>query len=38
MAILMLALVGLLVVAGGVDSRPRDIERPTRWWPAAPRD
>jgi hypothetical protein len=32
-------LIALCLVGGflGVDSRPRDIERPTRWWPAARR-
>ncbi|HKB17868.1 MAG TPA: hypothetical protein VKF28_02455 [Candidatus Dormibacteraeota bacterium] len=29
---------GLLATVGGVDSRPVDADRPTRWWPATPRD
>jgi hypothetical protein len=38
MVILLLALGGLLIAVGGADSRPQDIERPTHWWPATPRD
>jgi hypothetical protein len=38
MAILLLALVGLLVLTSGADSRPLDVERRTTWWPATPRD
>ncbi len=30
--------IGLLATVGGVDSRPVDADRPTRWWPATPRD
>lgn len=30
--------IGLLAMAGGVDSRPVDADRPTRWFPATPRD
>jgi hypothetical protein len=29
---------GLLATVAGVDSRPVDADRPTRWWPATPRD
>jgi len=29
---------GLLATVCGVDSRPVDADRPTRWWPATPRD
>ena len=38
MVILILVLGGLLLAAGGADSRLLDIERPTPWWPATPRD
>jgi len=38
MVILILVLGGLLSAAGGADSRPLDIERPTPWWPATPRE
>jgi hypothetical protein len=33
-------LVALCLAAGflGVDSRPVETERPTRWWPATPRN
>jgi hypothetical protein len=35
-----LVFAALCLAAGfwGADSRPKDIERPTRWWPAARRD
>jgi hypothetical protein len=34
-----LILIALCLAGGflGADSRPADIERPTRWWPAARR-
>ena len=34
-----LIITALCLAAGfwGVDSRPQDLERPTRWWPATPR-
>jgi hypothetical protein len=38
---LTVALLVLLAMAAdrwGVDSRPADVDRPTRWWPATPRD
>ena len=38
MVILLLALGGLLIAFGGADSRPQDIERPTPWWSATPRE
>jgi hypothetical protein len=38
MAVLMLVLLALITARWGVDSRPIDAERPTRWWPAIPRD
>jgi hypothetical protein len=38
MTVLMLVLLALLAARWGVDSRPLDIDRPTRWWPATPRD
>jgi hypothetical protein len=36
--VLILVLLAMLAAGWGVDSRPLDIERPTRWWPATPRD
>jgi hypothetical protein len=35
----MLILIALCLAAGfwGVDSRPLEYDRPTRWWPAGPR-
>ena len=42
MEVLMTLLVALAMVVlaakWGVDSRPLDADRPTRWWPATPRD
>ncbi len=38
MTVLVLVLVALLAAGYGVDSRPVDADRPTRWWPATPRD
>jgi hypothetical protein len=38
MAVLLLILLAMLAMRWGVDSRPVDAERPTRWWPATPRD
>jgi hypothetical protein len=38
MALLMLLLLALCAWRWGVDSRPTDTDRPTRWWPATPRD
>ena len=38
MAVLILVLVAMCVAKWGVDSRPIDAERATRWWPATPRD
>jgi hypothetical protein len=38
MALLMLVLLALCAGRWGVDSRPTDADRPTRWWPATPRD
>jgi len=31
-------LLAMLAAKWGVDSRPLDADRPTRWWPATPRD
>ena len=36
--ILTLGLFAMCAAQWGVDSRPVDAERPTRWWPATPRD
>ena len=33
-----MCVLGLLATICGVDSRPVDADRPTRWWPATPRD
>ena len=30
--------IGAMAWAGDVDSRPVDADRPTRWFPATPRD
>jgi hypothetical protein len=38
MTVLILVLLAMLAARWGVDSRPLDIERPTPWWPATPRD
>ncbi len=38
MTVLVLLLVALAAAAWGADSRPLDADRPTRWWPATPRD
>ena len=38
MAILVLTLGALLASRWGVDSRLEDVDRPTPWWPATPRD
>jgi hypothetical protein len=38
MPILLLILLVVVTTAFGVDSRPADTERPTRWFPAPPRD
>jgi len=38
MAVLILILLALLAGRWGVDSRPVDAERPTRWFAATPRD
>lgn len=38
LAVLMFILLALLAARWGVDSRPIDAERPTRWWAATPRD
>lgn len=38
MSFLLLVLVALLAAQWGVDSRLVDADRPTRWWPATPRD
>jgi len=37
-ALLIAILLALLAVRWGVDSRPADVDRTTRWWPATPRD
>ncbi len=36
--VLILVLLATLAAKFGADSRPLDIDRPTRWWPATPRD
>lgn len=36
--LLLTLLLVMLAVLWGVDSRPIDAERATRWWPATPRD
>jgi hypothetical protein len=38
MTVLILVLLAMGAAKWGVDSRPLDIDRPTRWWPATPRD
>jgi hypothetical protein len=38
MAVLIFILLALLAARWGVDSRPVDAERPTRWFAATPRD
>ncbi len=38
MTVLILVLLAMVAAQWGVDSRPLDVERPTRWWPATPRD
>jgi hypothetical protein len=38
MALLILALLVVCAWRWGVDSRPIDADRATRWWPATPRD
>lgn len=38
MAFLVLILFAMLAARWGVDSRPVDTDRATRWWPATPRD
>ena len=38
MTVLILALFVMVAAQWGVDSRPLDTDRPTRWWPATPRD
>jgi hypothetical protein len=38
MVLLLTLLLAVLAVRWGVDSRPVDAERATRWWPATPRD
>jgi hypothetical protein len=37
-AFLLLVLLALCAANWAVDSRPVDAERPTRWWPATPRN
>jgi hypothetical protein len=36
--LLLMVLLAMLASAWGADSRPVDADRPTRWWPATPRD
>jgi hypothetical protein len=38
MTVMLMVLVALLAALWGADSRPQDIDRVTRWWPATPRD
>lgn len=38
MAFLILVLMALAADMWGVDSRPLDADRATRWWPGTPRD
>jgi len=38
MTLLILVLVAMCAARWGADSRPIDADRPTRWWPATPRD
>lgn len=38
MLFLLLIVLAILTVAFGADSRPADADRPTRWFPALPRD
>jgi len=38
MLFLLLIVLAIVTVAFGVDSRPTDADRPTRWFPARPRD
>jgi len=38
MSLLILVLVAMCAARWGADSRPIDADRPTRWWPATPRD
>lgn len=38
MLLLIAILLAMLAVRWGVDSRPSDVDRATRWWPATPRD
>ena len=38
MTVLILTLLAILAEKFAVDSRPLDVDRPTRWWPATPRD
>lgn len=34
----LLVLLAMTAARWGVDSRPADVDRPTSWWPATPRD
>jgi hypothetical protein len=38
MSVLLFVLLALCAARWGVDSRPIDADRATRWWPATPRD
>ena len=38
MTVLVALAMVLLVAKWGADSRPLDVDRPTPWWPATPRD
>jgi hypothetical protein len=38
MSLLIVVLLVMCAARWGADSRPVDADRPTRWWPATPRE